>query len=472
MAFSEIDAAIIGAELTARFRGFGVSDVLGAGDELFLSFKKVGILIKARPPNQRIHAASPPQLPRHPWRKFLKGARFLEAEPVPGDRIVILKFEKVNPLGESEELSLYAELTGKYGNAVLVRGEVILDALRRVSHSESRHRVLQPGLHYQLPPRKPVSAFDLEGEELWDYLERVQPCLGREARLRGWEADDIITEALTNPSPCVYIRGQEPLCPSPFHLEHLKDADRVDYAYYSEALEAFYNAIEGLDEAPQPQERKDLERRRERMLKKAQELEAEAQRLYELGSLLMANLWKIKPGDEEVELEGRRVKLDPRLTPGQNAEAYFTRGKKLRKAAERLRKKAEALSPKPKAQGQEPQPSKPYLEFESPGGFKVLVGKSAAGNDLVTFKLAGPEDWWFHVKDAPGAHVVLKSGRQEVSEEDLLFAARLALEHSSAASSGKGLVIATKKRYVAKPKGAKPGLVVVLRELRTIGVRL
>jgi len=76
------------------------------------------------------------------------------------------------------------------------------------------------------------------------------------------------------------------------------------------------------------------------------------------------------------------------------------------------------------------------------------------------------------VKDSPGAHVVLKSGKREVPEEDILFAARLALEHSSAALSGKGLVIATKRRYVAKPKAAKPGLVVVLKELRVVGVRV
>ncbi len=471
MAFSEIDAAIIAGELTARFKGFGISDVLGAGDELFISFKKVGIYLKARPPNQRVHAASPPELPRHPWRKILKGARFIGAEPVLGDRIVILKFRKTNPLGEEEELALHVELTGKYGNAVLVRGEVIVDALRRVSHAESRHRAVQPGLRYEPPPKKPRSAFELEGEELWEYLERVQPCLGREARLRGWNADDIVNEALANPSPCVYLKDDEPVCPSPFHLEHLRDADRVDYAYYSEALEAFYNAQEGGEPEAKPDEA--LEEKRRRMLKRAEELEREAERLYELGSLLMANLWRVKPGAKSVEIDGRVIKLDPRLSPGQNAEALFSRGKKLRRAAQRLREKAETLAPKPKKEPEKkPEPSKPYLEFKSPGGFKVLVGKSAKGNDYITFKLAGPEDWWFHVKDSPGAHVVLKSGKQEVPEEDILFAARLALEHSSAALSGKGLVIATKRRYVAKPKGAKPGLVVVLKELRVIGVRV
>ena len=110
--------------------------------------------------------------------------------------------------------------------------------------------------------------------------------------------------------------------------------------------------------------------------------------------------------------------------------------------------------------------------LRSPSGFEVLVGRSARGNDRLTFHLAGPDDWWLHVKDRPGAHVVLRgAGRGEPPQEDLLFAARAAAAGSGAPPGERVEVWVTRRKHVRKPRGAPPGTVSV-RKARTVLVEV
>ena len=110
--------------------------------------------------------------------------------------------------------------------------------------------------------------------------------------------------------------------------------------------------------------------------------------------------------------------------------------------------------------------------LRSPSGYEVLVGRSARGNDRLTFHLAGPDDWWFHVRGRPGAHVILRgAGRGEPPEEDLLFAARAAARGSGAPAGERVEVWVTRRRHVRKPRGAPPGTVTV-RRARTVLVEV
>jgi predicted ribosome quality control (RQC) complex YloA/Tae2 family protein len=146
----------------------------------------------------------------------------------------------------------------------------------------------------------------------------------------------------------------------------------------------------------------------------------------------------------------------------------------MRRGIEKLKRKIEGIESHRKTteeRMEEPVETLPYHTFTSPSGFKVFVGKNRRGNEVVTFKLAGPEDYFFHVKDAPGAHVIMKTGKREPEEEDIYFAACLALQFSKLKREGKGIVTYTKKKHVRRPPGAQPGLV-TLREEKTIQVRL
>lgn len=104
-------------------------------------------------------------------------------------------------------------------------------------------------------------------------------------------------------------------------------------------------------------------------------------------------------------------------------------------------------------------------EYLLPGGYRVMAGKTDADNDRLSLRVAGPNDWWFHVRGLPGSHVLLlvEKGR-EPDRDTLARAAAIAAYHSKARHGGVVPVSGTLARHVSKPKGAKPGSVQIRRE--------
>ena len=104
-------------------------------------------------------------------------------------------------------------------------------------------------------------------------------------------------------------------------------------------------------------------------------------------------------------------------------------------------------------------------EYELPGGWKVLAGKSDADNDFLSLKVAKPNDYWFHVRGMPGSHVVLRAKPSEEPDlETLKRAAAVAAFHSKARNGGIVAVSCTRARYITKPRGSKPGSVRIRKE--------
>lgn len=93
-------------------------------------------------------------------------------------------------------------------------------------------------------------------------------------------------------------------------------------------------------------------------------------------------------------------------------------------------------------------------------GYTVFVGKNNKQNDYLTTKYAHANDIWFHTKDIAGSHVILKTEGQEITDDILLKCATLAATHSKASQSSNVAVDYTFVRYVKKPSGAKPGMVI------------
>lgn len=110
-------------------------------------------------------------------------------------------------------------------------------------------------------------------------------------------------------------------------------------------------------------------------------------------------------------------------------------------------------------------------EYELPGGWFVLAGRTDSDNDRLSVKLARPNDWWFHVRGMPGSHVVLRSREGEEPDRDTLErAAAIAAWHSKARAGGTVAVSCTQARFVTKPRGAEPGAVRIRKE-RVLKVR-
>ena len=105
------------------------------------------------------------------------------------------------------------------------------------------------------------------------------------------------------------------------------------------------------------------------------------------------------------------------------------------------------------------------FEYELPGGYQVLVGKTDEDNDCLSIKFAAPNDYWFHVKGMPGSHVILRLGEKDEPEKEIIKqAASVAAYHSKARTGGVVPVSCTRAKYVTKSRGDKLGTVHIRKE--------
>jgi len=103
--------------------------------------------------------------------------------------------------------------------------------------------------------------------------------------------------------------------------------------------------------------------------------------------------------------------------------------------------------------------------YTLPGGWQVLVGRTDADNDYLSFRVARPDDWWFHVRGMPGSHVILQGPPgADPDRETLQRAAAIAAYHSKARTARVVAVSGTHVRDVSKPRGAKAGTVQIRHE--------
>ena len=472
MMFSELDILIIRDEILGELLNGEIREVRCEKRNLYFEFRgrEKGLFVSLMHPHIRVHLSNPMRGDPHSFTPFLKGYRLKGAKIRRGDRVLYLLFEKKLSHGLINRPVLAIELTGKYSNAILIDQDgVILDFFREVPPGKSRFRRIVRDEKYVPPPAKPRSLFrldEMDDMELKDYLQKAFPYLhcGKDPR-------DLIPKyvkkALEEKKPVVYLEAGSPLFYAPFPSPCLEGKERIEFKSLSEALEFYFR------EAAPREERKDrvlmaLLRERERL--------KEFPKFREYGELILRHISEIEEGSDSLQVEGKVIPLDPRLSPGENANRYFELYKRMKRGLEKIERKirersrAGAGEAKPEERGEGGEAPLPYYVFTSPGGFRVYVGKNRRSNEIVTFEIGAREDLFFHVKGGKGAHVILKTGGREPDEEDLIFAARLALSHSNLAADGKGLVSYTARRYVKRLPG-QPGTVVLERE-KVIQVRL
>lgn len=134
--------------------------------------------------------------------------------------------------------------------------------------------------------------------------------------------------------------------------------------------------------------------------------------------------------------------------------------------------------PPPKKKAKGPRPSKaprvPYRTYRVTEGAEVRVGRTAADNDQLSCDPAHRDgrDWWLHAAGCAGSHVVVRAGElgDDLPAEVAMDAAVLAARYSKAPQSGVASVNLCRARQVSKPAGAKPGLVQLSGDVRTLRV--
>ena len=486
-------------------------------------------------------------------RKHLMGGRILSVEQPHLERIVELRLEVLDELGDRKERRLILEAMGRRANLVLVDDQGrIVDCLRRVDGDMSAQRQLLPGLFYRLPPAmEKADPTALDGGEWLRQVEQAPGesrvdhwlldtfggwsplvCreiafraggrvdvtfdeLGPQGRVRVGEAAEALLKTVreNNFTPTVISVEKRPKDFTFFPAEQYEEAGECTaYPTFSALMDRFYEQRENQERIRQKGQ--DLirsvtnarDRTARKLANQQRELEAtqDRERLRQFGDIITSNLHAMErgmatlramdfyaPDGGEVE-----IKLDPLLTPQQNAAKYYKEYNKAKTAEEMLtiqlekgRRELDYLNSvlenitlaegerdlqeirqeladtgylrrqiKGKDKGRRLSP-KP-MEFRSTAGLRISVGKNNMQNDLLTCKQAFKSDIWFHTQKIHGSHVILWTGGAQPDLQSLNEAACLAAWFSQGRESGKVPVDYTPVKYVKKPAGARPGMVV------------
>jgi len=116
-------------------------------------------------------------------------------------------------------------------------------------------------------------------------------------------------------------------------------------------------------------------------------------------------------------------------------------------------------------------PAARTITYDIGDGWQAIVGRTDEDNEIVTFRLARPNDLWLHVRGFAGSHVIVPvRGKEEPGREVVRRAAAIAAWHSKAKNAGQVAVSVTRAKFVSKPRGAKTGTVRIRRE-KTVTVR-
>jgi predicted ribosome quality control (RQC) complex YloA/Tae2 family protein len=325
----------------------------------------------------------------------------------------------------------------------------------------------------------------------------------------------VILESVTFPQATIYYKHGEPNTLSIIPLHHLGGEESKTFPTVNEAVQKFiaqrFHTQKREDVKKTLLEKlKTLSEQTQRSLEKAAAVSSEVNRAEEyerIGNTIMANLQHLTKGMNEIELqnlyspeENIRIKLDPKLTPAQNAQAYYEKARKARLAlqeseqrrkelrercsllermsqhleqcrtqeevtdfTDRFRKELQALKITSGTTEKAPLPFRVFTVF---GGYEVWVGKNSSSNDELTTKYAKPNDFWFHVRGAGGSHVVLKvkSKKQPPPKEAITQAARIAAYYSKMRKASHVPVAYCERKYVHKRKGMPQGTVFLERE--------
>lgn len=216
------------------------------------------------------------------------------------------------------------------------------------------------------------------------------------------------------------------------------------------------------------------------------------------GDLILCYVYMLKQGMERAELvdynNGKTVvvELDKGLTPAKNGEMYYKKYNKQKRAVAALVPQREIAESELDYLGSvkdeialaidindlnyitEELTSSGYIKEQTKikqkkkeesfgrsyyiNGFTIRVGRNNTENDKIVFS-ASSGDLWLHAKDYHSSHVIVESGKKDVPKNIVLVAAEICAYYSKGREGGKTEIVFTDRKYVKKPKGAKPGFV-------------
>ncbi|MFA6866640.1 MAG: NFACT family protein [Clostridia bacterium] len=502
-------------------------------DEICLQIKSNGstknLVISANPAHPRIHISSQKKENSYTapafcmlLRKYLLGSSVRDVEIYNCDRIIKISIDARNELQDKQKYFLMIELMGRYSNIILLNDDMlIIDAIKRIHLDQSTTRYILPNIKYALQPQTKIS---LNNEDkLKEFFEENKNNLTIDTLMQNISgiSKDTAKELLASPNileslilfnninsskkykPCIYkIDNQIKdfyICP----YTTLK-GEFLPLASMNACFDYYYNIYDHCERKKANTKqitivlkrlKKKIDKRINDNYSKIAECEKSVQ-LKEKGDLILSNLYKIKKQDKvllcydynnECETE---ITLDPLLNPSENAQNYFKRYAKSKRAKDialqqlpELEKQREYLDiidasisncelkleydeimneltqlggmkKVQNKQKRKPKPSMPtHIVIK---GFDIYIGKNSIQNVETTFNIGNGGDIWLHTKDYHGCHAIIKG----TPDDDTIYkVACIVAYYSEGRTSDKVNVDYTLRKFVKKQPNSFIGMV-------------
>ncbi|HEN7902652.1 Rqc2 family fibronectin-binding protein [Streptococcus agalactiae] len=480
------------------------------------------LLLSAHPVFGRIQTTEANfQNPQNPntftmiMRKYLQGAVIETIQQIENDRILEIIVSNKNEIGDHIKATLVVEIMGKHSNIILIdkNEHKIIESIKHVGFSQNSYRTILPGSTYIAPPKtKAINPFDISDQTLFELLQtndlspknlqQLFQGLGRDTAL---ELSHCLKDNKLNDFRQFFSREYYPsLTEKSFSAVQFSSSHEtfqslgqlLDY-YYQEKAEKDRIAQQASDLIHRVQS--ELEKNIKKLAKQQDELLAteNAEEFRQKGELLTTYLSMVPNNQDVVVLDNYytnqtiEISLDRALTPNQNAQHYFKKYQKLKEAVKHLKgiisdtentitylesvetslnhasmedindireELVETGFIKRRAHDKQHKRKKPEQYLASDGKTIIMVGRNNLQNDELTFKMARKGELWFHAKDIPGSHVLIRDNLNP-SDEVKTDAAELAAYYSKARLSNLVQVDMIEAKKLNKPSGTKPGFV-------------
>lgn len=440
-------------------------------------------------------------------KKYLESAIINEIYQYENDRIIILNITHYDELGYEMKLKLIIELFGRNSNIILVNeNNMIIDCYKRCLEDinvSSENRNIFPKADYNFPNNSQINPFKENNGTSFNMYQGV-------SKLLFGEIEDKNNLAVINNSlKPVLIKGNKTYfyC---FDLEYL-EGERIYFNTLSELLEYYYMNVkkEKFDNNEQlfltNYINKEITKINNKILKQKQELtNANEDLQYErIGNLLLSNIHLCKKGDNEIIVEDYYnnnekviIVLNPLLTANQNAEMFFKKYQKAKRAILLIKEQIEKSSAEleyykclinqlniskindimeiydelniKSTNQKRPKKAKPNITtYITPNNDYIFVGKNNIQNNYLTNHFARKDDFFFHVQNIPGSHVILRTDK--LTDELIYLTGCIASYYSSYRNSTNVCVDYTLIKNVKKIPAQKGSFVTYKNQKSVFG---
>ena len=448
-------------------------------------------------------------------RKYLQGAVIESITQIENDRILEIAFSNKNEIGDNIKVTLVVEIMGKHSNIILIdkAESKIIESIKHIGFSQNSYRTILPGATYLTPPKtEDKNPFTVSDEKLFELLQTEDLAPRNLQKLfqgLGRDTAENLAAQLSNDKlkqfRAFFARPCQPNMTDKSFAAVLFDKSDKQFDSLSELLDVFYQDKAERDRVNQQSSdlihrvQTELDKNIKKLGKQEKELLAteNAEKFRQKGELLTTYLTLVPNNQDQVELDNYYtnekivIALDKSLTPSQNAQRYFKKYQKLKEAVKHLtgliqetkdtitylesvetalnhaaisdiedirEELVETGFVKRRTRDKRHKRKKPEQYLASDGKTIIMVGRNNLQNDELTFKIAKKGELWFHAKDIPGSHVLIKDNLNP-SDKVKTDAAELAAYYSKARLSNLVQVDMIEAKKLNKPTGGKPGFV-------------